>query len=299
MSGDRYSKSLVNEKWNGDQRNMNNKNFNMVCPNCKGKMVIDRDNGCLRCLHCDTEIPLDESDDVVIERIRNNAKLRSEINRNETNKTIQKMQGKVEIEKSKHKVTRLFIMAFIIVVLIGAYAGWRIVHRIDNYQEEMSHRDKIQITSTVSDFEGKRFSDMAQRSDKLAMESGKLGLKTVLGAFDHAVAEAVAALVRIQLGFHRHPARIPDSISIFDVVVTAAEVHGAVVVAVAGQAQQLGVFVEAIASGRIADEAEEVLASQIVDPRQRRFGGADDIFLADVIEMSKLHKNTSLFERFL
>ena len=160
MSGDRYSKSLVNEKWNGDQRNMNNKNFNMVCPNCKGKMVIDRDNGCLRCLHCDTEIPLDESDDVVIERIRNNAKLRSEINRNETNKTIQKMQGKVEIEKSKHKVTRLFIMAFIIVVLIGAYAGWRIVHRIDNYQEEMSHRDKIQITSTVSDFEGKRFSDM-------------------------------------------------------------------------------------------------------------------------------------------
>ena len=135
MSGDRYSKSLVNEKWNGDQRNMNNKNFNMVCPNCKGKMVIDRDNGCLRCLHCDTEIPLDESDDVVIERIRNNAKLRSEINRNETNKTIQKMQGKVEIEKSKHKVTRLFIMAFIIVVLIGAYAGWRIVHRIDNYQD--------------------------------------------------------------------------------------------------------------------------------------------------------------------
>ena len=133
---------------------------NGICPNCRGKLEIDNIKGCYRCLHCGTEFRFKESDRVTAERIRSDANVRAEHDRNETYKTIQSMKGKVEIEKSKHKITRLFLWAIIIVILIGSYAGWRLVHRIDNYQVEQSHKGKIEITSTITDYSGTRFNDM-------------------------------------------------------------------------------------------------------------------------------------------
>ena len=133
---------------------------NGICPNCRGKLVVDNDKGCYRCLHCGTEFRFKESDKVAAERIRSDANVRVEHDRNETYKTIQKMKGKVEIEKSKHKITRLFIWAVIIIVLIVSYAGWKLVHKINNYQEEQSHKGKIEITTTITNYKGTRFNDM-------------------------------------------------------------------------------------------------------------------------------------------
>lgn len=139
---------------------MNIDGFNGVCPNCKGKLEIDNNKGCYRCHHCGAEFRFNESDSVAAERIRSNANIRAEHDKNETYKTIQKMKGNVELEKSRHRITRLFLWVIIIIVLIGSYAGWRLVHRIDSYQEKQSHKGKIEITSTITDYNDKRYNDI-------------------------------------------------------------------------------------------------------------------------------------------
>ena len=98
----------------------------------------------------------------------------------------------------------------------------------------------------------------------------------------------------VQLGLDGLPAGIPHGVAILDVEVAAAVVHGHVVVAVAGHAAQTGVTIEAIAAGGIADDAEELLAAQVVDPGQRSRRGCNHIFPPGIIKVSEFHVLHSL-----
>lgn len=74
---------------------------------------------------------------------------------------------------------------------------------------------------------------------------------------DHAVAEAVAAGIAVQLRFRGLPAGVPDGIAVFDVNMEALLIDRAVIVAVAGQPAQPRVAIEAVAACGIGQECEK------------------------------------------
>ena len=116
------------------------------------------------------------------------------------------------------------------------------------------------------------------------------GSQTVLLAGDDGVAHTMTAGVLVQLGLDGLPAGIPHSAVVVDVEVTAAVIHRHIVVAVTGHAAEAGIPVEAVAAGGVADDAEELFASQVVDPGIGRARGINDILAGLVIEMTKLHR---------
>ncbi len=109
--------------------------------------------------------------------------------------------------------------------------------------------------------------------------------QSILLAQDGAVAQAVAALVLVELGLDRLPARVPDGAAIVHVEVTTAHVVGHVVVAVAGQTTKLGVLPEGVAAGCVGAETEELILAEVVEPRQRSIGTGDDIFARRVFKV--------------
>ena len=120
-------------------------------------------------------------------------------------------------------------------------------------------------------------------------EGKLLGLQAVLDAGDAGVAQAMAALVAVQLGLYGHPAGGPHAACVVDVEILSAGVGGHVVVAIAGQAQHPGVLVEAVAAAGVAHQGEEFLAAQIVDPGGGGVGAGDDVLPRQVVEVAVLH----------
>src|SRR5690242_17230063 len=104
-------------------------------------------------------------------------------------------------------------------------------------------------------------------------EEQQLALETVALAGNLRITEAVAALEELELALDRHVAGAPVVFALADVEVAAARVGRHVVVTVAGEPAQLGVAKEAIATGLVRNEPEEILATEVVDPRIRRLGG--------------------------
>ena len=96
----------------------------------------------------------------------------------------------------------------------------------------------------------------------------------------------MAALIEVERCLARFPTGIPDGLAILDVEVATAIVHRHVVVAITGDAAELGILVEGIATGGVADEREEILIAQIVDPRPWGLWVGDDILAVGVIKMS-------------
>lgn len=80
------------------------------------------------------------------------------------------------------------------------------------------------------------------------------GFDAVLGTGDAGVAHAVAALVEVRRRFARFPSGRPYRSAVVDVKVSSAAVHRHVVVAVAGDAAELGVLVESVSAGGVRDE---------------------------------------------
>ena len=121
-------------------------------------------------------------------------------------------------------------------------------------------------------------------------DEGEYGsLQSVFLACEAAVADAVAALIGVELRLSGFPAGIPHRVSLFNIEVFAVDIVRDVVVAVAGHAQQFGVLVESVAAAGIRDQREELAAAQIVDPRQGRLGGGDDILAVGVIKVTEFH----------
>ena len=112
----------------------------------------------------------------------------------------------------------------------------------------------------------------------------------VIGA-DHRVAQAVTAGVVARLVARGLPGRRPEAarFAVAQVDVAPAAIHGHVVVAVPGEAAQPGIAIKRVAAGGIGDDAEVLLASQVVDPRQRSVGPRDNVFAALVIEVPEFH----------
>ena len=98
------------------------------------------------------------------------------------------------------------------------------------------------------------FTGITQRN-----KSGKICRNSVFGRKKTAVAKAVAALIRIQGGLCRLPARIPDGIAIFNIIVPAVLVCRRIVITVAGQTQKLCVFVETVAAAGVGNQGKEIL----------------------------------------
>ena len=76
-------------------------------------------------------------------------------------------------------------------------------------------------------------------------------LHAVLASRDACVAHTVAALIGVERGAAGFPSGIPDGVAVFQVEVASVVVHWHVVVAVTCNAAELGVFVEAVASGGV------------------------------------------------
>ena len=68
----------------------------------------------------------------------------------------------------------------------------------------------------------------------------------------------MAALIRVERRLAGFPTGIPNGSVVVDVEVASTIVHGYSVVSVAGDAAELGILVEVVTAGRIADQTEEV-----------------------------------------
>ena len=80
------------------------------------------------------------------------------------------------------------------------------------------------------------------------------GLDAVLATRDAGVAHAVTALVEIERCLTGLPSWIPYRIAIFDVKVSASIIHRHIVVAIARDAAELRILVEAVAASGVGDE---------------------------------------------
>ena len=85
-------------------------------------------------------------------------------------------------------------------------------------------------------------------------EEENAGLNAVFCRGDARVTHAMTALVVVEWGFAGLPPRVPYAVAIFQVEIPPAIVHRHVVVAVAGNAAELGVFVEGVASCGVGDQ---------------------------------------------
>src|SRR6478736_357776 len=119
------------------------------------------------------------------------------------------------------------------------------------------------------------------------------GAQAVAGTRDLRVAEAVTALVEAEFLLHRHERGRPAVPAVVDVEVAAAGIRRHVVVAIARQTTHLRVTVEAVPAALVRNEPEELLATQVVDPRVRGLGCRDDVFFTGVVEVTKAHDRSA------
>ena len=133
--------------------------------------------------------------------------------------------------------------------------------------------------------------DAARNHRRLAHE------KTVLFAGERRVAQPVTALIGVERGFDRHPARGEHRVAVLDIEVLSAGVGGHVVVAVAGDAQHARILVEAVAAACVGHQGEKRLAAQVVDPRGGGVRAGDDIFPGRIVEMTIFHGAIASFIR--
>ena len=106
-----------------------------------------------------------------------------------------------------------------------------------------------------------------------------------------AVAQSVAALIGVQGSFYRLPSRGPYRVPVLDKVVPAVGIRRHIVIAVAGKAQELCVFIKAVASAGVRNQGEKVFVSQVIDPWKGSSGRCDDILFVLIIKVSEFHVN--------
>ena len=71
-------------------------------------------------------------------------------------------------------------------------------------------------------------------------------LHAVLAARDAGIVHAVAAFVAVERCLARFPSRVPYGIAIFDIEIATAIIHWHTIVAITGDATELGILVEGI-----------------------------------------------------
>ena len=79
-------------------------------------------------------------------------------------------------------------------------------------------------------------------------EISQLRGQTILAASKLGVSHTVTALVGIKLCLGWHPARIPDGVSFFNIVVMTVAIVRYIVVTITGQAEKLRILLEAVST---------------------------------------------------
>ena len=115
------------------------------------------------------------------------------------------------------------------------------------------------------------------------------GTDPAKGSFENRIPQAVTAGIGVEFCLRGLPSGIPYGISFTYINMEAFLVERAVVVAVAGQAAQTGIPVKTVAARCIAEQGEEILTSQVIDPGQGRPGRRDHVLTSVIIEISVLH----------
>ena len=113
-------------------------------------------------------------------------------------------------------------------------------------------------------------------------------LHPVLAARDAGIVHAVAALIAVEWRLAWFPAWIPDGIAILDVEVATTIIHRYPVVAIAGETTELGILIERIPTCCVGDKREEILVTQIVDPRPWGLWVSNHVLAIGVIKMTIL-----------
>src|SRR5690349_18957248 len=103
----------------------------------------------------------------------------------------------------------------------------------------------------------------------------------------------MATLVFLQLRAGGHPGGRPIifRIVISDVEITTAHIERGVVVAVAGETPQAGIFVKGIATGCVRNQTEILFAAEVVDPGQGSIGLGDYIFSGSIVKITVAHND--------
>ena len=96
----------------------------------------------------------------------------------------------------------------------------------------------------------------------------------------------MAAFIGVQRRFAGFPARVPNSIPILDIEITSYTIHRHAVIAITGYTAELGILIKIIAASGVTDQTEEILVSQIIDPRERCLRSRDYILTMLVIKIS-------------
>ena len=104
----------------------------------------------------------------------------------------------------------------------------------------------------------------------------------------------MAALVFIEFDAGGHPGRRPVLAAgvIAQIEIASTHIERGVVVAIACQAAQAGIFVKGVAAGRVRDQTEIVFTAQVVDPGQGSVWAGDYIFTLCVVEISEFHNDS-------
>ncbi len=169
----------------------------------------------------------------------------------------------------------------------GALEVRHVVQRL--VEAELDVRVELQLLRRRARVADRRLPELGRLAR--GHEEELLDLDAVARAEEPRVAEPVAALVAVERGLRRLPARVPDRAAVVDVEVAAAEVERHVVVPVARQAPQLGVAPEGEAAGGVRAEADQLVLAQVVQPRQRRVRAMDHVLAPGVVELAvRVHR---------
>ena len=160
-----------------------------------------------------------------------------------------------------------------------------IVHRIP--QTELYIRKNREFFQHITVIGKRQLIDLTVLANRY--ESGQLSLQSVLTTLKCRISHSMMALIRIEISLRWHPARIPDRISFFNIVVMSVAVIWNIVVTISRKTKQLRIFIEAVTSTGIGDQRKEILGAQIVDPWKRGLWRCDDVFFVCIIEISKFH----------
>ena len=108
-----------------------------------------------------------------------------------------------------------------------------IVHCIP--QTELYIWENRKITGFIALIGKGEFADFTCLTDR--NKRGKLCGQFIFGSFKYGITHTVTAAVSIQFCFGRHPARIPDRVTIFNIVVMSIGIERYIIIAVSGQAE--------------------------------------------------------------
>ena len=147
-------------------------------------------------------------------------------------------------------------------------------------------RKKLEMFDLVGEVGDRYTLDLGLYAQRYKMQYRRT--HTVLLSCDAGVVQTMPALVFVQRCLARFPSRIPDSGTIYEVEIATYRIHRYAVITITGDAAEFRVFVEIITTSRIGDQAEEILVSKVVDPRERCLRIGDDVLPFGVIKMSVL-----------